>query len=250
MPLLELCTDDCGIIETAATAGADRIELCSALSLGGLTPSAGLMRVAGRGRLPVHALIRPRAGNFVYSTAEADAMIEDIHLAARCGLRGVVLGAMREDGMPDLPLLRKLAKHSRAAGESTGRPLALVFHRAIDICPDIPAALDMVADLRFSHILSSGGAASAEQGAAMLGAMREKAAGRLNIIAGAGISAANVQRIARQTGLVEFHASCRTAAMPETGDARLSELGFAEAVPRRLDLTRLRQLREALSEHG
>lgn len=250
MPLLELCTDDCAVLPAAAMAGVDRVELCSALALGGLTPSAGLMRVAGKGSLPARALIRPRSGNFVYGPDEADAMIEDIHLAAECGLEGVVLGAVTRDAMPDMPLLRTLAVHARAAGERRGRPLAITFHRAIDLCPDMLAALDMIADLGFSHLLSSGGAISADRGTAMLAALRERADGRLTVIAAAGISAANVQSIRRETGLEEFHASCRLPTEAEAGEARLAELGFIENPSRKLDLTALRQLREALSENG
>jgi len=131
--LLEVCVDDIAGLEAAIEGGADRIELCSALALGGLTPSPGLMSAAQRSPVPCYAMIRPRAGGFVYSAAEIDIMTNDIYFAASSGLAGVVFGASLPDGRLDAETLITL---SNAIGS-----MPRTLHRAFDLVPDMAEAI-------------------------------------------------------------------------------------------------------------
>lgn len=130
MPLLEVCVDTIGGVAAAADGGADRMELCAALSEGGVTPSAALVAAAVRraGSIPVHVLIRPRCGDFAYSAEEVNVMCEDIAHAARAGARGVVLGALSAEGDLDKPAMSRLLDASRG--------LDVTFHRAVDVSRD------------------------------------------------------------------------------------------------------------------
>ena len=155
--LLEVCVDSAEGLAAAIGGGADRIELCSSLELGGLTPSFGLMRFAARQPLPVYAMIRPRAGDFVFDANELAIMRDDIAMARESGLAGVVLGASRSDGRLDADMLAELVGHSYGMG--------LTLHRAFDCAgPDFGDALDLAIGLGFERILTSGGAASAVGG--------------------------------------------------------------------------------------
>ncbi len=128
MITLEVCVDDAAGLDAAIAGGADRIELCSALTLGGLTPSAGLMAIAAGAAVPVYAMIRPRGGDFVFSSRELDQMRAEIDAVRSAGLAGVVLGASRPDGMLDGSMLQALAEHAKGLG--------LSLHRAFDCVPD------------------------------------------------------------------------------------------------------------------
>lgn len=195
---LEICVDTPDGLEIALAAGADRIELCAALALSGLTPTPGLMaQAAGRSVWP---MIRPRAGDFVFSPAEADAMRRDIDAARAAGLPGVVLGASRRSGELDAELLAELCRH--AAG------LGLALHRAFDQAPDLTAALETAVALGFERVLTSGGARSASEGADRLAALVAQAGDRIVIMAGSGVTAANVVDLVRRTGVKEVHGSC------------------------------------------
>ena len=183
----------------AAQDFADRIELCSALDIGGLTPSPGVLRLAVQSRVPVHVLIRPRAGDFTYSDAELASVIADIETVRDLGLAGVVIGAAR-DGRLDTVAIDRMA---RAAG-----PLELTLHRVIDTLTDPVAAVELAAAKGFARILTSGGAAAAVDGLSVLAEMERIAAGRITIMAGGGVTASNVAQIAQATGIRDFHASC------------------------------------------
>jgi copper homeostasis protein len=245
--VLELCTEDAGVLLDAANAGADRAELCSALPLGGLTPSYGQMERAAKAAIPVHAMIRPRPGDFIYSESELDIMAADIHVAAKAGMAGVVFGATRADFMPDTRVLAELLAHVHRASADHGRQMAAVFHRAIDLSPDILAASDAVCDLGFSHILSSGGAPSAHAGRGMLKQLRERTAGRCTVIAGAGIRHEIAGEIAKFTGIREFHATCRPLDQgAPSGNAE--RFGFGNNPNPAAPLGELRLLKSALTE--
>lgn len=191
-------------LETAAglaTCGGhvDRIELCSGLELGGLTPSAGLMQAARQSGLETHVLIRPRTGGFEYDATDIATMLADIATVRNMGLHGVVIGASRGGSLDIAAMTQMIA----AAGD-----LEVTLHRVIDVLDAPLSAVDQAADLGVTRILCSGGAATALLGIAGLAALHSHAAGRIEVMAGSGVNSANVRQIAAQTGVTSFHASC------------------------------------------
>lgn len=233
--LLEICIDDPAGLEAAKEGGADRVELCSALALGGLTPSAGLMWLAVRSPLPVMAMIRPRAGDFVWSAEEHEAMRAEIAAARAAGLAGVVIGASNADGTLDAPMLADLVRHAEG--------MDITLHRAIDLCPDPVVAMKLCARLGIPRVLSSGGAVTAAQGIARLRAMTGHG---VTVMPGGGISADTLDTL---TGLrlEEVHASASTPALPPR-DARVAAFGFQPAGARETDATRVAALRARLDQ--
>ncbi|WP_431297529.1 copper homeostasis protein CutC [Tabrizicola sp. BL-A-41-H6] len=230
--IIEVCVDTAEGLAAALEGGADRIELCSALGVGGLTPSAGFMRLAARAGVPVHALIRPRAGDFFFSEPELEVMAADIAVARECGMAGVVIGASLADGRLDAVALRRLV------GEAAG--LSLTLHRVFDLVPDMGEALEAAIDFRFHRVLTSGGAATAVAGIDRLVALKAQAAGRIGILPGAGITAATAAGL-RVLEPIEVHGSCSVV---RTG--RVVGLGFGVATERVTDAGQVRALRAAL----
>lgn len=214
---LEVCVDSAEGLEQAVAGGADRIEPCAALALGGLTPSAGLIAAAARCGVPVVAMIRPRAGGFVWSGAEVAMMDVEIAAVRAAGLAGVVLGASLPDGRLDVPVLQRLV--TAACG------MELVLHRCIDLAPDMEAALAEAVSLGFHRILTSGGAVTAEAGAARIASLLARAAGRITVMPGSGVTQANAGRL-KGLGSAEIHASC-------SGPVPVSGRALEMAVPRR-----------------
>jgi copper homeostasis protein len=198
--LLEICVDSADSMFAAIEGGADRIELCSALELGGLTPTPGLMHIAAQASVPVFAMIRPRGGDYVFSPAELDQMHHDIEAARKAGLAGVVIGANDESGKLDEIALGALQRH---AGD-----LDVTLNRAIDLTPDPVAAVETAAALGFKRVLSSGGALTCPDGLAVLRLMHERAAGRLSIMPGSGVSAETAPAIRAALPVTEIHGSC------------------------------------------
>lgn len=236
--VLEVCVDDAAGLAVAVAGGADRIELCAALSVGGLTPTVGFMQLAAKSPLPVHALIRPRAGDFVFSAAEIDIARRDIDAARQAGLAGVVIGASLGDGRLDEATLGLLV--DEAAG------LDLTLHRAFDLVPNPLTALETAIGLGFHRILTSGGGRTALDGLAGLGAVAAAAAGRISIMPGGGLRSETVSQFLALPGLFELHASC---ARPVTAtDPVLVDLGFLAAESRRTDLDTVRAFRSAMDE--
>lgn len=236
--VLEVCVDDAAGIAAAAEGGADRIELCAALVLGGLTPSAGLMALAAQGPLPVMAMIRPRAGDFVWSAAEIGSMQAEIAAVRAFGLQGVVIGASLPDGRLDEAALAQLM----AAAEG----LDVTLHRAIDLVPDVDQAMRACLRLGIRRVLSSGGAAAAVEGRARLGQM---AAHGVTIMPGGGVSAENVSALAQAMPLREVHASCSTP-LPPPLNPKVQAFGFQPPGARRTDAAKVRALRVALDQIG
>jgi copper homeostasis protein len=217
--LLEVCVDTVDGLEAAIAGGADRIELCSALDLGGLTPTLGLIAAAARAPVPVYAMIRPHARSFVWSRADAEAMLTEIDAVHAAGLAGVVLGAAQPDGHLDIALLRMLCERARGLGTT--------LHRVFDLVPDPARALEEAVALNFERILTSGGAARAEDALAALADLARHAAGRIAIMPGSGVNAENVAQIVKATGAAEVHASCRETLAH--GDSKGVDLGFFPA---------------------
>lgn len=236
--LLEICVDSAEGLRAAISGGAGRIELCSALELGGLTPSPGLMAVAAGSSVPVYAMIRPRAGHFMFSAAEIDLMFHEIDAVRAAGLSGVVLGASRNGGALDEVTLTKLMRH--AAG------LGATLHRAIDLAPDLVEATLTAAGLGFDRVLSSGGAKSAEAGIEALVAMHATAGGKISIMPGSGVSAQNIARLLSAAPFHEVHASC-SEPVTET-DPRLQAFGFSAGERSITSADKVAKLKAALAE--
>jgi copper homeostasis protein CutC len=243
--MLEVCVEDVGGLRAAVEGGANRIELCAALVVGGITPSAALIRAAAALSVPVHVLIRPRANDFVYDADETEVMVADIREALGAGLTGVVIGASRPDGTLDSSLLATLIAVAREAGDSRGRPVSLTLHRAFDLCPDQGAALEVAVSLGFDRVLTSGGAVSAADGRTVLADLVRRARGRIKILAGSGISPDNVGSILA-TGVEEIHASCQ-ASRPGTNPKAI-ELGFDESQPKRTSAERVSALVSSIQQ--
>ena len=189
--------DDCRATEEG---GGDRIELCTSLELGGLTPSLGLLIEARRAtRLPIMAMVRPRSGGFCYRDDEFGVLLADAELLLQHGADGLVFGCLHPGGTVDTPRTAALV---RLAGDRQ-----TVFHRAFDVTPDPFAALDVLAGLGVTRVLSSGQHPSAFDGAANLGAYRAHVGDRLQILPGGGINLQNAQEVLRLTGCDQVHAS-------------------------------------------
>jgi copper homeostasis protein len=238
-PCLEVCVDSIAGLDAAVSAGADRIELCSALNLAGLTPSCGLMAAASSRAIPCFVLIRPRAGDFRYSTRETDVMCRDIDTVRSMRLAGIVIGASLPDGSLDEGTLSRLLEH--AAG------LPAVLHRAFDLVPDFPAALEMAIRLGFRRVLTSGGAADAPAGRTQIRKLIALAGARIEVMAGAGISPDNVIEFVRATGVMAVHSSC-SSPIPEASRvaARARALGFIPADHRTTDPKKVAAMLAAL----
>ena len=197
---LESCCTDVEQIRRAQEAGARRIELCEKLAVGGVTPSAELLKAAiSVAKVPVNVLVRPRGGDFVFSAAEADTMLRDIELCREAGAAAVVIGALDSRGDVDMPLMRRLC--DAASG------MSVTFHRAFDVCADPLAAFDDVLALGCDRLLTSGHESDAFKGRFFIAELVERAAGRIIVMPGCGVRRSNIARIAADTGAVEFHAS-------------------------------------------
>jgi copper homeostasis protein len=202
--LVEICIDSVESAIAAERGGAQRLELCSDLLEGGITPGAGLIAsVRKRVAIDLFVMIRPRGGDFCYTDLEFEAMQEEIRHARNLGADGVVLGLLDERGRVDVARTRQLVE--------LALPLPVTFHRAIDMTPDLAEALDDVVSTGASRILTSGGAPNATQGVPEIAKIVERANGRIAIMAGGGISVENIAAIAESTGATEFHSSARTA---------------------------------------
>ena len=198
---VESCCPSLEAVRRAVQAGAGRIELCEDLSCGGVTPSEELIRasLAVAGQIPVNVLVRPRAGDFVYSRDEVRQMLDSIALCKQLGVNGVVVGALTQEGKVDAETMRLLLTRAR--------PLAVTFHRAFDVCQDPASALEELIGLGIERLLTSGHCANAFEGRFALKRLVEQAAGRIVIMPGCGITPSNLAEIASVTGASEFHGS-------------------------------------------
>ena len=200
---IEGCADSFLSSRAACRGGADRLELCANLSIGGTTPSPSLFRQVRRegpeGK--IHVLIRPRFGDFLYSPWELEEMEEDICRFRELGADGVVIGALTPEGEVDRAAMARLM--ARAGG------LSVTLHRAFDMTRDPAAALETAVELGCSSILTSGQAASAAAGAEVLGALVRQAKGRIEIMAGSGVKKETIRDIYRRSGVLAYHTSAR-----------------------------------------
>lgn len=202
MAILEICA---GSVESAIAArdgGATRIELCAALEIGGTTPSAGLIAEARKIEgIVLNVIIRPRGGDFLYNEYEAACMEQDIRTCRQLGADGVVIGALTAEGDIDTALCKRLI--DAADG------MSITFHRAFDMCRDPKRALEELIAIGCDRVLTSGQAATAEDGLPLLKELVQQAAGRISIMPGCGVNSGNAARILQATAAVEIHASAR-----------------------------------------
>lgn len=242
--MLEVCIDSVESALAAAEGGADRLELCSALIIGGLSPSPALHEaIRRRGvALPVRAMVRPRFGDFLYTDAEKEVMLAETRAWAKAGVDGVVTGALAADGSLDVDFLKAFVRESPALGHT--------LHRAFDLCADPFAALETAIEVGFDTILTSGQQASAEQGAELLRQLQARARGRITILAGAGVSAAVIPALRTKTGCTAFHLSAKTTLASGMTFRRagvpMGLPGFDEYSLWRTDPERVRAARQAL----
>lgn len=196
--LLELvcCSlEDCLV---AAEAGAHRIELCSAIELSGLTPSAGLIEaVMARQQLPVVSMVRPRTGGFAFTDEEYENMLRDVVWARQFRVQGIVTGMLNPDGTVDK---ERSARMREAIGDTTA-----VFHRAFDVTPDPFEALETLIELGYDRVLTSGQKNSCVESAPTIKKLIEQAAGRIEVLPGGGIRPDNVAEVVRLTGTDKVH---------------------------------------------
>lgn len=205
---LEVCVDSTASALAAKNGGADRLELCADLIVGGTTPSLALLRqVKAETGLPVRALLRPRFGDFCYDHWELEQMAESAAALVEAGADGIVTGVLTPDGALDVDALRPIYAAARSAADAAGRPVALTLHRAFDVCRDPYAALEAAYALGLTTILTSGQAASAPAGASLLRELIRRAEGRIEILVGAGVSPSNLAALAAETGAHAFHLS-------------------------------------------
>ncbi len=204
-PRLEICAETLAAAHAASQGGADRIELCAELSGGGVTPSLGLVeQVLTRVTVPVHCMIRPRAGDFRYSDGELHAMRRDIELVRHAGAAGVVLGVLTEQATVDVDATRRLIE--------AARPMRVTFHRAFDITGDLDRALDAVIETGADILLTSGGRERVTDALDTVARLVERAQGRVEVMAGSGVRLDNARRVLEATRVDALHTSLRRGA--------------------------------------
>ncbi|XP_065225687.1 copper homeostasis protein cutC homolog [Planococcus citri] len=199
---MEVCIDNIQSAINAAASGASRIELCTALSEGGLTPSVGFLKIVKQlVHIPIFVMLRPRRGNFVYTKDELDILKQDAIELKNAGADGVVFGILKEDGTIDEQSCQDILNITR--------PLPATFHRAFDVLRDPTSSLDVLINLGFSRVLTSGQKPRAEDGLDLIRQLVELSQGRIIIMPGSGVNENNIGRI-METGVREVHASARS----------------------------------------
>nr|WP_299523318.1 copper homeostasis protein CutC [Winogradskyella sp.] len=205
--LLEICTNSFQSAKNAQDAGAHRIELCQELSVGGITPSYGLIKqVIENLKIPVFVLIRPRSGNFIYSDDEFKIMTRDIELCKKLGCHGIVSGVLNSIQTIDIERTKVLIELSK--------PLSFTFHRAFDEVANPEDALRQLIDLDVTRVLTSGQQSTAIKGLELLNQLKQLANGRITILPGSGINAKNANCF-KVAGFTEIHASASSVIQQE-----------------------------------
>ncbi|MFC5860842.1 copper homeostasis protein CutC [Acidicapsa dinghuensis] len=244
---LEICVDSVEAAKAAEAGGAQRVELCSALSEGGLTPSMGLIRAVRESvGIEVQVMIRPRGGDFCYSGEEIAVMRADIEAAREAGADGVVLGLLTPDGDVDVEPTRMLVEVAHQAAP----PIEVTFHRALDMTQNMQAALEDVIHCGADRVLTSGGAPNAMLGLDCMAGLIKTARERIAVMVCGCVRPHNVSKIVEATGALEFHASLRRSVpgpvrfrKPELKISGAGDEDYARCVLRTSDV---QQLREAI----
>lgn len=219
--ILEVCCGNIPSVRAAIQGGAQRVELCRDLEQDGMTPDSqtisqaiALCHPAG---VRVHVLIRPRAGNFVYTPEEIQQILADISTSVQLGADGIVIGALTPDGDIDLIQTRQMIQHAR----QSGRQVSITFHRAFDVCNNPFQALEQIIELGCDRILTSGQQPTAQQGIPLLRELVRAGCGRITILCGSGVNPHNAAQILRETGATELHGSLRTGTVTDPTQVRL-----------------------------
>lgn len=200
---LEICANSVLSALAAQKGGADRVELCQNLDIGGTTPSLGQVWLARAGlSIGMHVLIRPRAGDFLYSDLEFQEMKSDILFCKETKCDGVVVGILLGDGQVDTKRMAELVE--------LARPMQVTFHRAFDRSRDPFEALEAIIGLGCDRLLTSGMKNTAAEGAETIAELVRRARGRIDVMPGSGIGVQNIKHIAALTGATSFHASAKT----------------------------------------
>ena len=200
--IIEIATSDFTTTKSAVEGGADRIELCAALTEGGTTPSYGTIKKCREAfSVLLYPIIRPRGGDFLYTSEEFEVMKHDVSIAKELDCDGVVIGMLQKNGSIDIQSAAQLVE--------LAYPLGVTFHRAFDRCNDPFQALEQLISIGCERILTSGQKPAAPDGLQLISALQEQAAGRIIIMPGSGVRADNIKQIKEQTGCVEFHSSLR-----------------------------------------
>lgn len=201
--LVEVCADSVASAIAAERGGAARVELCSSLIEGGVTPSAGLIEMTRAAvSMPLHVMIRPRGGDFCYEPEEFEIMKRDIAVAQRMGANGVVFGILDANGNVDVARTRQLA--------DLARPLTVTFHRAFDMTADLFRALDDVCAAGIDRVLTSGGEPTSLLGQETIAQLVRRAEGRIVVMPGSGIRPENARSLVERTGVKEVHVGLRS----------------------------------------
>lgn len=201
--IIEICANSCQSAINAMQGGAKRIEFCRQLELGGTTPAEkDILYCVEQLHLRTHVLVRPRAGNFVYSEEEFGQICREVELCRRAGAHAVVVGFLTENGCVDERRTRDIVR--------LAAPLEVTFHRAFDEIRQPPSeALETLVGCGCHRLLTSGCSPNAEEGIDTIRQLVDQSAGRIAILAGAGITPLNARRIVKETGVAEIHGSCK-----------------------------------------
>jgi copper homeostasis protein len=202
MYTFEICANSVKSCLAAQEGGAHRVELCSAIPEGGTTPSFGEIAIAREMlQIKLHVIIRPRSGDFLYNPLEIKSMLKDIEMCRKLNVDGVVLGVLNSSGNINIPVMDELISASNG--------MSVTFHRAFDMCHDPRGALEQIINLGCHRVLTSGQRSTAQEGIPLLKELNMQAGNRIILLAGSGVNETNIQQIASETGISEFHFSAR-----------------------------------------
>lgn len=243
--ILECCVDSVESAIAAKNGGADRLELCQGLVIGGITPGTSLFReIRKYVDIRIHALMRPRFGDFCYTDYEVDVLCGDIRTFRELGADAVVIGALNPEGAMDAEAMKRMID---AAGD-----MDVTLHRAFDVCRDPFEALETAKELGINTILTSGQRKNAKEGMEILKQLKEKADGKIDIMAGAGIDAGVIRYLAPQTGITTFHMSGKktldSSMVYRKEGINMGLPSMSEFEIWRTDEKKIREAREALDE--
>ncbi len=203
--IVEVCAESVLSAVRADRAGAFRVEFCDNMAEGGTTPSAGaILQARDMVSLKLYPIIRPRGGDFCYDASEFSVMLRDVEFCGRAGCDGVVIGILRPDGTVDMERCSELVSLAKGFG------MGVTFHRAFDVSCDLRRSLEDVIGLGCERVLTSGGAATALEGAEEIRELAMQSAGRISIMAGSGVTPGNAAEIVRLTGVKELHGTFRS----------------------------------------
>lgn len=201
---VEVCVDSIDSLNNAIIGGSDRIELCSSLPLGGISPTFGLTQYAVKhSKVPVYAMVRPRSGDFLFTADEVAMMCDEIQFFRECGVNGIVIGALTENANLDVKAIKRWMDSANGLG--------VTFHRAFDLVHSHHTALETLIDLGCERVLTSGGCATAFEGIDNLKSLVEQADGRISVMPGCGVNQHNAKSIIEATGASEIHLSAKIA---------------------------------------